>query len=75
MRLQLSAILRSEPGHRLLYRQGGAHCPLRVVAVGDGGAEHGHDAVADVLVDSAAMALDDAVDGVEERAEQPVELL
>jgi hypothetical protein len=43
--------------------------------VGDRRPEHGHDAVADVLVDRAAEALDDGVDPRKEPLEQAVHLL
>ena len=44
--------------HRGLHRQAGAHRALRVVLVGDGGAEDRHHVVADVLVHAAAVADD-----------------
>ena len=40
------------------HAQGAAHRPFGVVLVGGGGAEHGHDAVADELVQGAAEAFD-----------------
>jgi len=43
--------------------------------VGDGRPEQGHDAVADVFVDAAAIALDDAVDEPEEPGQQGMDLL
>ena len=75
MRLQVPTEPRAKPGHRLLDGQGGAHGALRVVAVGDGSAEHGHDTVADVLVDGAAVAVDGAIDSLKECAEQAMDLL
>src|SRR5207237_1367273 len=38
------------------HGQGGGDGPLGVVVVGDGHAEHGHEGVAQVLVDGAAVA-------------------
>ena len=61
--------------HGVADGQRGAHRPLGVVAVGQRRAEHRHDAVADVLVDPAAVLLDQAVDALEEAAEQRVHLL
>jgi hypothetical protein len=61
--------------HRIADRQGGARGPLRVVAVRHRRAEHRHDAVAHMLVDRAAKALDDAVDPGEETLEQAVHFL
>ena len=45
------------PGWRQ-HAQGAAHRPFGVVLVGGGGAEHGHGAVADELVQGAAQAFD-----------------
>ena len=49
------------------HRKGGADGARRVVLVGGGNAEHRHDAVADVLHDGAAFALDLARQRLEER--------
>ena len=62
--------------HGVADRERGADRALGVVAVGDRGAEHRHDAVADVLVDACRRSsLDQAVDEAEEAAEQGVHLL
>ena len=45
-------------GHRVLHAEPRAHRPLGIVLVGHRRAEDGHDVVADVLVDGAAVALD-----------------
>ena len=74
MRLQVTTKPCAEPGHCLLDGQGGAHGALRVVAVGDGSAEHPHDTIADVLVDGPAMALDGAIDRFKECAKQAMDL-
>ena len=50
--------------HRGLHRQAGAHGALRVVLVGDRGAEDRHHVVADVLVHPAAVAHDLLTRGV-----------
>ena len=52
-----------------------AHRAQRVVAMGARGAEQRHRRVADVLVDRAAVALDDGVDHAEELLEQRPDLL
>jgi hypothetical protein len=52
----------------------GADGALSVVAVGERHAEHRHDAVANVLVDCAAVQLDGPIDAIEEAAEQGVDL-
>ena len=59
--------------HRVTDGEGGADGALGVVVVRDRGAEHGHDAVAEVLVDVAVVLLDDPVDPVEEAFEQGVQ--
>ena len=54
----------ADPDRQVELLAGGEHAqraadrPLGVVLVGDGGAEHGHDAVADELVQGAAQAFD-----------------
>jgi hypothetical protein len=50
----------------------GAHRALDIVAVSDRGAEHSHDAVADVLVHPAPVLLDDVVHAAEEALQQSV---
>jgi hypothetical protein len=70
-----AADLRGEVRHGNADRERGAGRPLRVVAMRHRRPEHGHDAVADVLVDRAAEATDDAVDPREEALEQAVHLL
>ena len=54
--------------------KGGAERALGIVAVGDGGAENRHDAVADVLVDVPAMVGNDAVDQLEKAVEERVHI-
>jgi hypothetical protein len=70
-----AAELRGQVRHGITDRERGAGGALRVVAVGDRCPEHRHDAVADVLVDRAAEALNDAVDPGKELLEQGVHLL
>ena len=60
--VKLTAERAAQVRHGGADRERGAHRPLRVVAVGDRGAEHRHGTVADVLVDGAAEALDQAID-------------
>ena len=67
--------LRREGGHRVADGQRRPHRPLGVVAVGDRRAEDRHDAVADVLVDPAAMLGDEAVGAGEEALQERVHLL
>jgi hypothetical protein len=62
-------------GHPALDVERGADGAFGVVAVGHGGAEDGHDAVANVLTDGAAVALDDRVDDVKEAAGENVQFL
>ena len=62
MHADRTAQLGRELRHRVADGERGAHGALGIVAVSDGRAEHGHDAVADVLVDGAAVVVDDAVD-------------
>ena len=64
--VQVAAGLGRERRHGVADGQRGPHRPLGVVAVGDRRAEHRHDAVADVLVDPAAVLLDEAVGELEE---------
>ena len=64
--------------HRLqvtLDGQGGAERAVRVVLVGDGGAEERHDAVAQELVDGALEAVDRAQDDLEDPVHDAVDLL
>ena len=75
MDAQLPARGLAQTRHQVVDRERGADRPLGVVAVGDRRAEDAHDAVADVLVDRAAVALDHAVDGFEEAAHELVQLL
>ena len=64
-----------ERGHLALDLERGAGGAFGVVAVRHGGAEDGHDAIADVLADRTAVALDYRVDDVEEAAGEGVQLL
>ena len=66
---------RRDSWHRLADGECRERRPLCIIAVGHRRAEHAHDAVADVLVDGAAMLLDDAVDDRKEALEQLVHLL
>ena len=75
MDLERPADLGGNPWHGREDGECGARSPRHVVAMRDGGAEQRHDAVADVLVDRAAVALDDGVDGAEETAEQRLGVL
>jgi hypothetical protein len=70
-----AADLRSKIWHGITDRERSARGALGVVAVGDWRAEHRHDAVADVLVDAAAEALDNAVDAGEEPLEHGMNVL
>jgi hypothetical protein len=70
-----AADLRRDRGHGIVDGERGADRALGLVAVRQRRAEHGHDAVAEVLVDPAAVLLDDAVDPLEEAAEQRVHVL
>ena len=74
MCVQVTTEPRAEPGHCLLDGQGGAHGALRVVAVRDGSTEHGHDTIANVLVDGPAVAVDGAIDRFKECAKQAMDL-
>ena len=67
--------LRSEGGHGVADGQRRPHRPLGVVAVSDGCAEDRHDAVADVLVDPAAVLGDEAIGVGEEMLQERVHLL
>ncbi len=67
--------LGGQRGHRVVDVARGPHRALDVVAVRDRRAEHRHRRVADVLVDRASRARDDAVDHLEVAAQQPVNLL
>ena len=58
--------------HPLVNVERGAHRAQRVVVVGDRCTEQRHDIVAHMLVDRAAIALDDAVDRLEIAVEQRV---
>ena len=59
----------SENGDRRTHR------PAYVVASGPRSPEHGHDAIADMLVDRPADLLDDRVDRAEEDIEERLRLL
>jgi hypothetical protein len=72
MDLEPAPRLGTDPLHRPVGVEGGVQGPLRVVGVGDGGAEDGHHIVADMLVHPAAIARDDAVDGGEIPVEEVV---
>ncbi len=75
MHRELPADRGRKPGHGIADGQRCAHRAGRIVAMGDGRAEHGHDAVADMLVDVAAMLGDDPVGAAEEGIEERVDLL
>src|SRR5262249_49431631 len=60
---------------RLMDAERGAHRTLGIVRMGHGRPEYRHGAVADMLVDGAAMALDLAIHRLEEVAEQLVDVL
>ena len=45
--------------------ESGAHRPQRIVVMGDRSAKHGHDIVADMLVDRAAIVRNDGVHSFE----------
>ena len=64
-----------QPGHGVADGQRRAHRARSIVAMGDRRTEHGHDAVADMLVDVAAMLGHDPVDALEEGVEERVDLL
>jgi hypothetical protein len=66
--------LGAKRGHGLVDLRRGPHRALRLVAMGDRRAEGRHDRVTDVLVDRAAVALDDFVDDAEIAAEQRVDV-
>ena len=55
--------------------KGGANRPNGIVAMGDGGAKQRHHLVADMAMHRAAMVFDDPIDGVENKAYQPMEVL
>ena len=54
--------------------QGGAHCPLGVIAVSDRRAEQRHRRVADVLVDGSAEAVHNCVNQREETLQQRMDV-
>jgi hypothetical protein len=55
--------------------QGGPHGPLGVVLAGGGGTPHGHDRVADELLDHPAVTADQPPAGVEVAGQQLPDLL
>ena len=57
-------------GHRLVDVDSGADGALRIVGMGNRRAEHRHNVVADMFVDTAAKSLNDAVHGLEIPVEQ-----
>jgi hypothetical protein len=59
------ADLAREIGHPLLNVECSAHSPQGIVVMGDRRTEDGHHIVAHVLVYAAAIAIDDAVNGLE----------
>ena len=65
----------AESGHRRDQVEAGPDRPLRVVLVGDRGAPHGHDRVADELLDGPAVAGDDLATGREVALEKVPHLL
>ena len=62
-------------GQRLEHLQGGPYGPVGVVLVGDRGAEHGHDGVAENLVDPAAVRGDVVGQGGEHGVDEVLDLL
>ena len=60
---------------RLVDLQRRSDRALRVVGMGDWGSEHGHHAVANVLVDGPAERLHDVVNDAEEAVQERVDLL
>ena len=72
VRLERRLQLVAELAHGLMDVAGGADRPFRVVAVGDRRPKDGHDVVADMLVDSAAIALYHPVDGLEKARQEIV---
>ena len=69
------AQLRGKRRHCALDLGGRSHRACGVVTVRDRRAEHGHDCIADVLVDAAATANHDPVERLEIAAEQGVQVL
>ena len=61
--------------HPLVDVERGAHSAQRVVVVGDWRTKHRHDVVAHMLVDRAAVTLDDAVNHLEVTVEERMGLL
>jgi hypothetical protein len=61
--------------HPLHEREPRGHGSIRIVAVRAGNAEHGHDRVADVLLDRATVLLEGRAGDLEERREPPSQLL
>ena len=57
------------------HGEGGAHCPLGIVAVCDWGAEHAHHGVADELLDLATMAFELAADVLVVRDQERADVL
>ena len=74
-RTQVCADLRAELGHRLDELEGRADSPLGVILLRDGPAPHGHDRVADELLDRAAVACDQAPAVFEVAGEEVAHLL
>src|SRR5207237_2427800 len=66
---------RAQRARRALDLERGPHRAYAVVLVGDRRTEHGHDGVADVLVDRPAVALDGACQDAEVRPERVAQLI
>ncbi len=64
-RQRLVTELGTDPGHGIDELQSCSHRPLRIVLVGDRRPPHGHDRIADELLDGAAEALDDLPGAIE----------
>ena len=75
MNTNRTTYFRSPPLHCIAKGEGGTNGTLGIVAVCDWCTEHSHDAITDVLVDAAAIVLDDAIRLVEKSAEQGMDLL
>ena len=69
MHPEIATDIRGDLRHGREGPERGASRPAHVVAARNRRAEQRHDAVADMLVDRAAVALDDGVDGTQEAAQ------